>query len=130
MPIVLLPGAQLALASVLLLQPLAGVITQQVGPRHPAIDISCVVGTPVHAAHAGQAAVHTSGDLGLMVVLTGADGLTTTYAHLDSARAPGPVGRGEQIGTCGNTGRLTTGPHLHFGSNRPELLAELAPPMP
>jgi murein DD-endopeptidase MepM/ murein hydrolase activator NlpD len=42
--------------------------------------------------------------------------------------------RGDQIGTCGNTGIWSSGPHLHFESNRPELLGSLvqdeATPLP
>lgn len=124
MPLVPLSGASLAL-----LMPIAGVITQQVREGHPAIDISCVEGTPVHAAHGGQGSTRWSRDLGWTFTLNGADGLQTTYAHLQSGAAAGLYERGDVIGLCGNTGRLTTGAHLHFGSNRPERLAQLAPPI-
>jgi murein DD-endopeptidase MepM/ murein hydrolase activator NlpD len=110
--------------------PLAGVITQQVRPGHQAIDISCVPGTPVHAAHAGQGSTRWSRDLGWTFTLNGSDGLQTTYAHLDSGAPAGLFPRGAVIGLCGNTGRLSTGPHLHFGSNQPERLTTLAPPIP
>ncbi len=109
--------------------PMAGVITQPVRDGHPAIDISCVEGTPVHAAHDGKGSTRWNRDLGWTFTLRGPDGLETTYAHLQSGAPAGSYGRGEVIGLCGNTGRLTTGAHLHFGSNRPERLAVLAPPI-
>ncbi len=125
MPVVSLSGASLAL-----LMPMAGVITQQVREGHPAIDISCVEGTPVRAAHDGNGGTRWNRDLGWVFTLNGASGLQTTYAHLQSGAPAGSFARGEVIGLCGNTGRLTTGAHLHFGSNRPERLADLAPPIP
>jgi murein DD-endopeptidase MepM/ murein hydrolase activator NlpD len=39
------------------------------------------------------------------------------YAHLETTTPSLYVVQGEEIGTCGNTGRLTTGPHLHFSVN-------------
>ncbi len=117
-------------ASLALLMPMAGVITQQVREGHPAIDISCVEGTPVRAAHDGKGGTRWNRDLGWVFTLNGAGGLQTTYAHLQSGAPAGSFARGEVIGLCGNTGRLTTGAHLHFGSNRPERLADLAPPIP
>lgn len=124
MPVVSVSGATLAL-----LMPMAGVITQQVRPGHHAIDISCVEGTPVRAAHDGQGGTRWSRDLGWVFTLNGAGGLQTTYAHLQSGASSGTYARGDVIGLCGNTGRLTTGAHLHFGSNQPERLATLAPPL-
>lgn len=117
-------------ATVALLMPMAGVITQQVRPGHQAIDISCVEGTPVRAAHDGQGSTRWSRDLGWVFTLNGSAGLQTTYAHLQSGAQAGSFARGDVIGRCGNTGRLTTGAHLHFGSNQPERLATLAPPLP
>lgn len=102
-----------------------GVITQGVHPDHPALDIACVPGTPVRAAHDGNARMQRSYTHGITVVLVGAGGLETRYSHLQQALAGGPVQRGEPIGLCGSTGIWSTGPHLHFESNRPELLGNL-----
>ncbi|MGC6482328.1 MAG: M23 family metallopeptidase [Synechococcus sp.] len=122
MPVALLvPALQL-------LNPMAGVVTQDVRPGHPAIDIACTVGTPVHAAHDGIGRVERSYTHGITFVLAGEDGLQTSYSHLNSAQAAGRYSRGDLIGTCGNTGIWTSGPHLHFESNRPELLSNLASP--
>ena len=121
MPVALLvPALQL-------LQPMPGVITQGVRPGHPAIDIACNPGTPVRAAHDGQGHSERSFTHGITFVLHGADGLETSYSHLQSASAAGPYRRGDLIGTCGNTGIWSSGPHLHFQSNRTELLGSLIP---
>lgn len=109
-----------------LLRPMPGVITQGVRPGHPALDIACNVGTPVRAAHDGQGGARTSHTHGITFELRRADGLVTSYSHLSAARPGGAYKRGDQIGACGNTGSWTTGPHLHFESNRPELLNSLA----
>ncbi|MBM3267003.1 MAG: M23 family metallopeptidase [Candidatus Sericytochromatia bacterium] len=103
-----------------------GVITRGVGPNHPALDIACTVGTRVRAAHDGQGSSYRSHTLGNTFVLKGAGGLQTSYSHLASARPAGPYRRGDLIGACGNTGSWSTGPHLHFEANKPELLGHLA----
>lgn len=105
---------------------MAGVVTQGVHPGHPAIDIACSVGTPVRAAHDGQARVEQSYTHGITVVLQGSGNLSTSYSHLSSALPAGSVRRGDVIGACGSTGVWSTGPHLHFESNQPELLSSLA----
>jgi murein DD-endopeptidase MepM/ murein hydrolase activator NlpD len=57
--------------------------------------------------------VEKSGDLGLVAVVEGYE-LMSRYAHLSAIEGKTSVLRGEKLGECGNTGRLTTGPHLHF----------------
>lgn len=102
-----------------------GVITQGVREGHPAIDIACTTGTPVRAAHDGQGSVRRSHTHGTTFELRGADGLETSYSHLHTAMPAGSYRRGDLIGTCGNTGIWSSGPHLHFESNRPGLLSSL-----
>jgi murein DD-endopeptidase MepM/ murein hydrolase activator NlpD len=108
-----------------LLNPMPGVVTQDAHAEHPALDIACAVGTPVRAAHDGVASVIRSHTHGNTVVLVGNNGLETSYSHLHSAQAPGTYKRGDLIGHCGNSGAWTTGPHLHFETNRPALLSNL-----
>ena len=120
----------LLLPALQLLQPMAGVITQGVRPGHPAIDIACATGTPVRAAHDGLARVERSYTHGITVVLNGSGSLTTSYSHLQSAAGSGTVRQGELIGHCGNTGIWSSGPHLHFETNRPELLSNLLKDIP
>lgn len=111
-----------------LLMPLGGVITQGVHPGHQALDIACLPGTPVHAAHKGIGRTHWSSDLGWTFVLRREDGLETSYSHLRQGAPSGAYEAGEVVGLCGNTGRLSTGPHLHFASNRPDRLKNLVTP--
>jgi len=84
----------------------------------------------VRAAHDGRGSQERSLTHGITFVLNGADGLRTSYSHLENASAPGSYRRGDVIGSCGNTGIWSSGPHLHFESNRPELLGTLVPSDP
>jgi murein DD-endopeptidase MepM/ murein hydrolase activator NlpD len=113
-----------------LLLPLAGVVTQGVHADHPAIDIACSTGAPVVAAHAGSGSTQWSSTHGWTFVLRADDGLETRYSHLAQGAPAGRYSAGDLIGLCGNTGRWSTGPHLHFSSNRPSRLAQLAPALP
>ena len=54
-----------------------------------------------------------------MVTLVGPGGIVTSYSHLHEAYDNDIVKQGDVIGTCGNTGSWSTGPHLHFESNKP-----------
>ncbi len=55
--------------------------------------------------------------MGHYVLIEHADGLHTLYAHLQNRRLP-PKGslikKGEVLGYLGNSGKRTTGAHLHF----------------
>jgi murein DD-endopeptidase MepM/ murein hydrolase activator NlpD len=116
----------LLLPALQLLHPMPGVITQGVREGHPAIDIACITGTPVRAAHDGEGRVRRSRTHGTTFELRGSDGLETSYSHLHTAMPAGSYKRGDQIGTCGNTGIWSSGPHLHFETNRPQLLGSLS----
>jgi len=99
-------------------------------PGHEGIDIGVVVGTPVYAAADGVVVSteqeHRAGDkhnYGNHVILEHRiRGLEyrTIYAHLQRAKVDEGerVTRGNVIGLSGNTGRFTTGPHLHFSVQR------------
>ncbi len=107
-----------------------GVITQSVRPGHPALDIACAPGTPVRAAHDGSGRSEQSYTHGTTFVLNGPGGLQTSYSHLQSANPGGTYSRGDVIGYCGNTGAWSTGPHLHFETNQPQLLTSLSDSVP
>ena len=72
---------------------------------------------PVLAAASGTVlTAGIDGGFGLSVTIDHGNGYSTRYAHLSQITvSPGhQVGRGEGIGTSGNTGN-SSGPHLHFG---------------
>lgn len=100
-----------------LTRPVPGVITQEPSHTHRAIDFVCSVGDPVVAAHGGTLTKTVTRDLGVVARVSG-DGFVTHYAHLSAVEGKTSVARGEKLGECGNTGRLTTGPHLHFEVRR------------
>ncbi len=104
----------------ILVWPINGPITQKPRPNHEAVDIACLVGQPVRAAHSGRLQVRRDTNLGNVAVVEGS-GFVSLYAHLDTVSPPGEVKQGEPVGTCGNTGRLTTGPHLHLEIQRKDL---------
>jgi len=98
--------------------PHQGTIVQNWSPDHPGLDFACLRGTPVVAAHEGQLTHGRNSRMGIYAYVRHGD-TRTYYAHLESVAPPGWYEQGEQIGTCGNTGTWSTGPHLHFESNVP-----------
>lgn len=86
-------------------------------PAHPAIDIGASPGTVARAADEGTVtgAGWSPYGYGNYVIIKHNDGFYTLYAHLSRIDVSYGeyVGRGQQIGAVGSTGR-STGPHLHF----------------
>jgi endonuclease/exonuclease/phosphatase family metal-dependent hydrolase len=85
---------------------------------HTGTDFSAPCGTPVYAAHAGTIEIDTSqGWAGpqLVKVTTGANSLTTWYAHMEKVTVSRgeTVQPGQQIGLIGQEGN-GSGCHLHF----------------
>jgi murein DD-endopeptidase MepM/ murein hydrolase activator NlpD len=102
-----------------LFPPVSGVITGTYNPeeKHFAIDIATVKKTPVKATADGTVILaEWTADTGYVVVLRHQDNLISVYKHNASISvAQGDlVKSGEVIAASGNTGALTTGPHLHF----------------
>jgi murein DD-endopeptidase MepM/ murein hydrolase activator NlpD len=87
------------------------------GHPHDGIDLPAPIGTPVHAAAAGQ--VVYAGDAirgyGNLIVLQHDGDLMTVYAHNSVllVRQGQRVGVGQPVALVGQSGRAT-GPHLHF----------------
>jgi murein DD-endopeptidase MepM/ murein hydrolase activator NlpD len=107
-----------------LVWPVEGHITQPYSPEHYAIDIAAEEGTPVVAAAAGTVVAAEWADRhGNLVAIDHGGGLITRYTHLlDYQVAVGDqVDQGQQIGRVGSTGE-STGPHLHF-----ELILKIDP---
>jgi murein DD-endopeptidase MepM/ murein hydrolase activator NlpD len=105
--------------SVLLFTPLTGSISQAYDPDHQhfAVDIVAPRDTPVKAVANGTVIFSEwTAATGYVVIVDHQQGLLSVYKHNGSlTREQGAVVRaGEVIATVGNTGELTTGPHLHF----------------
>lgn len=98
--------------------PAAGRITQPFRPWHKGVDIANHDGGPILAADAGTVVVSGWPDnsgYGNRVVINHGNGFITLYAHMSrlDVVAGQRVGRGDQLGMMGSTGR-STGTHVHF----------------
>lgn len=102
-----------------LLAPLRGHVSASydAAKGHCATDIVAQPEAPIMAVSDGVVVMVTwDASFGNTVVLQHADGLLSIYKHADRVlRGVGDYVRGgEAIAIVGNTGILTTGPHLHF----------------
>lgn len=85
---------------------------------HDGWDFGMLPPEPVLAAADGTVVFAGSSDDGCgvaqVVIIDHGNGYRTLYWHLSAPTVePGPVTRGQQIGTAGSSG-CATGPHLHF----------------
>ena len=104
---------------VLLFAPLNGTLSQGFDSRlkHYAVDIVAPKGTPVKSVANGTVLFSEwTSQTGYVIIVKHQDGLTSVYKHNGSlSKSQGDLVRaGEVIAEVGNTGELTTGPHLHF----------------
>lgn len=106
-------------AGSLLFTPLKGIITGAYEPseNHLAIDIAAQEGEAIKSVAAGTVIfADWTPDAGYVAVVQHANGMISVYKHnLTIYKKVGDVvKKGEVISAVGNTGELTTGPHLHF----------------
>lgn len=83
---------------------------------HTGIDMGCMNGSPIYAAHDGTVTLAGySGAYGNTVEISAGNGFLTSYHHMSRIRATKgqTVTAGTIIGYIGSTG-MSTGPHLHF----------------
>ena len=105
--------------NLVLFPPITGTVSMPFDARekHYAVDVVAPMDTPVKAAANGTVIFSewTAGT-GYVIILEHDGGLLSVYKHNGSlAKFQGAVVRGgEVIASVGNTGELTTGPHLHF----------------
>ncbi|HEY5688176.1 MAG TPA: M23 family metallopeptidase [Yeosuana sp.] len=102
-----------------LFPPVNGTISENynVEEKHFAIDIVVVKNTPVKATADGTIIfAEWTADTGFVVIIEHSNDLISVYKHNASlTKQQGDlVKSGEVIAMAGNTGELTTGPHLHF----------------
>ncbi len=102
-----------------LFSPLKGEISENFNPqtKHYAVDVVAQENTPVKSIADGTVIfAEWSAATGYVIILEHNHGLLSVYKHNKSlTKAQGElVVAGEVIAKVGNTGELTTGPHLHF----------------
>lgn len=85
---------------------------------HNGLDFKTPIGTPVKSAHEGTLTTGIYADGTWWAKVTNIKtGLMTVYFHLSKFNIPSGtfVKEGKVIAFSGNSGKYTTGPHLHFG---------------
>ena len=102
-----------------LFPPVNGEISEQYNAeeKHYAVDIVVAKNTPVKAAADGTVIfAEWTAQTGYVIIIEHSYGLISVYKHNATlTKAQGDfVKAGEVVATSGNTGDLTTGPHLHF----------------
>jgi len=105
--------------SLALFAPVSGTVTHayDAQERHYAVDVVAKRDTPVKAVADGIVIFSEwTADTGYVMIIEHDGGLLSVYKHNGSLnKNQGQLVRsGEVIASVGNTGELTTGPHLHF----------------
>ena len=99
--------------------PLKGEITSEFDTKakHYAVDIVAKENEPIKAALDGTVILSTwTYDAGHVIGIQHSSNLTSFYKHCSVLlkKTGESIKAGEVIGVVGNSGELTTGPHLHF----------------
>lgn len=84
---------------------------------HTGTDFVANVGTPVYAPGGGTVSfAGRRGGYGITLEIDHGFGYKTVYAHLSKilVKKGQKITRGDLIAESGNTGKLSTGPHLHY----------------
>ena len=102
-----------------LYSPISGKISSgfDTSERHYGVDVPAVTNTPVKAASDGRVVFSEwTIDTGFVIILEHSFNLISVYKHNSSGLITQGdyVKSGQAIALSGNTGELTTGPHLHF----------------
>lgn len=91
----------------------------QVSSDHTGLDIDADIGTPIYAPEGGTVTRNTDLYGGTQAFLRGDSGTKYGFAHLSKVTASGKVTAGTEIAKSGNTGKGTTGPHIHLSIRAP-----------
>jgi len=102
-----------------LIEPVNGIVTEGYLPSegHLGVDYGIKTGTPVYASAGGLVTFSDyTVDSGYMVIIQHDENYFTIYKHCSTLikKARDVVRQGELIALSGNSGRKSTGPHLHF----------------
>jgi len=106
-------------ANFVLFPPVSGTISEAYNAKdkHYAVDIVVAKDTPIKATADGTIIFSEwTAETGYVIIIEHSYGLISVYKHNASlTKSQGDlVKSGEVIATAGNTGELSTGPHLHF----------------
>jgi len=85
--------------------------------KHYGIDITLPENSPIYSVSDGRVIfLEWTAETGYVIIIKHLNGLISSYKHNSSlSKSQGEFVRtGEVIGFSGNTGELTSGPHLHF----------------
>ena len=85
--------------------------------KHYGIDITLPENSPIYSVSDGRVIFSEwTAETGYVIIIKHLNGLISSYKHNSSlSKSQGEfVSTGELIGYSGNTGQLTSGPHLHF----------------
>ena len=114
-------------AAIPAMMPTTGRVTDSYGMRmhpilkirrmHSGLDIVANIGTPVYATGGGVVSfAGRRGGYGLTLEIDHGFGYQTVFAHLSKieVKKGQKVTRGDLVAKTGNSGSLSTGPHLHY----------------
>lgn len=112
-------GAAVSKAEFALFPPVSGLVSQEFSleEKHYGVDIVTDKNAPVKATADGTVIFSEwTAETGYVIILEHSYGLISVYKHNASlTKEQGEmVKAGEVIAIVGNTGKFTTGPHLHF----------------
>lgn len=101
------------------MEPTAGIITTEFSPSkgHMGVDYGVRSGSAVHATAGGLVTFSDyTIDSGFMMIILHDNNYISIYKHCATLlkKARDIVSQGELIALSGNSGKNTTGPHLHF----------------
>jgi len=104
---------------IILFSPVNGTPSQEyeLEKKHFAIDVVAPQGAPVKSVADGTVIFSEwTASTGYVIIIEHKDDLISVYKHNGSlSKSQGDIVKaGEVIASVGNTGELTTGPHLHF----------------
>lgn len=113
------PLTENPMVNFVLFPPASGSISEDYNPeeKHFAVDIVTAKNSPIKATADGTVIfAEWTAETGYVIIIKHAINLISVYKHNSSLiKQQGDlVKAGEVIATSGNTGELTTGPHLHF----------------
>ncbi len=108
-----------AKVNLVLFPPVTGTISENYNPKdkHFAVDIAVPEETPVKSTADGTVIfAEWTTQAGYVIIIEHTEGLISVYKHNAALnKEQGDlVKAGEVVAVSGNTGELTTGPHLHF----------------